>query len=170
MKLYWQVYGTTNVSNNNFYLWFVKGYIAQMKGKSMNWAKVVVSTTKKKVKRKGVKIMKSGGGKSLDLCGGEASTRVDHNVLFKSLLATKSEKVEPAQAVCSFGILMIDIMHVVEMHSLLENLLKNIMLKAFRLKGEKAKLFEKLIGIKFNMEYFKSIALETQDSITSVEC
>jgi hypothetical protein len=28
VKLYWQVYGTTNVTKNEFYLWFVRGYIA----------------------------------------------------------------------------------------------------------------------------------------------
>jgi hypothetical protein len=41
VKLYWQVYGTTNVTNNKFYLWFVRDYIAQLKGKSMNWAKAL---------------------------------------------------------------------------------------------------------------------------------
>jgi hypothetical protein len=56
------------------------------------------------------------------------------------------------------------------MHNLLEELLKSIMLKASCLKGEKAKLFEKLIGIKFNMANFKSVALEAQDSVTNVEC
>jgi hypothetical protein len=111
--------------------------------------------TREKARREGPKVMKSGGGTSLDLSGGEAFARVDCNVLFKSLLATKSKKLEPTQVVCSFGVLTIDIAHVVEMHSLLEELLKSTMLEVCCLKGEKAKLSEKLIGIKFNMEYFK---------------
>jgi hypothetical protein len=53
---------------------------------------------------------------------------------------------------------------------MLEELLKNMMLKVSHLKGEKAELFEKLIGIKFNMEYLKLVVLETQDSGTNVEC
>jgi len=136
----------------------------------VNWAKVAISTAREKARRKGVKVMKSSGGVSLNLSGGEASTRVDHDVSFKSFMATKLEKEEPTQAVCPFGISMIDIAHVAEMHNLLEELLKSIMLKASCLKGEKAKLFEKLIGIKFNMANFKSVALEAQDSVTNVEC
>jgi hypothetical protein len=44
------------------------------------------------------------------------------------------------------------------------------MLKVSHLKGEKAKLSKKLIGIKFNMEYLKLATLEVQDSVISVEC
>ncbi len=43
------------------------------------------------------------------------------------------------------------------------------MLKVFHLKEEKVKLFERLIGIKYNMEYLKLMALEAQDIITHVE-
>lgn len=43
--LYSQCYGTTNITNNEFYPWFVKGYILQEKGVDVNWAKSVISTT-----------------------------------------------------------------------------------------------------------------------------
>jgi hypothetical protein len=72
--------------------------------------------------------------------------------------------------VCPFGVSVIDIAHVSKMHNLLEELLKNIMLKVSCLKGEKSKLFKKLIGIKFNMANLKSAALEAQDYVTSVQC
>jgi len=47
--LYSQCYGTTNVTNNEFYLWFVKGYILQEKGIDVNWAKLTVSTAIEKL-------------------------------------------------------------------------------------------------------------------------
>jgi hypothetical protein len=117
--------------------------------------------------------MKSGGGMSLelvDLSGGEAFVRINCDVLFRSILAIKSKKVDPTQRVCPFGVSSTNITHVASMHSMLEELLKSMMLKVSHLKGEKAKLFKKLIGIKFNMEYLKSIVLEAQDSVTNVEC
>jgi ABC-type ATPase involved in cell division len=44
------------------------------------------------------------------------------------------------------------------------------MLKVFHLKEKKVKLFERSIGINYNMEYLKLMALEAQDIITNVEC
>lgn len=49
--LYSQCYSTTNVTNNEFYLWFVKGYIVQEKGIDVNWAKTTPSTTITKLRR-----------------------------------------------------------------------------------------------------------------------
>jgi hypothetical protein len=46
--LYSQCYGITN---NEFYLWFVKGYIVQEKGIDVNYAKVTTFTTIKKLRR-----------------------------------------------------------------------------------------------------------------------
>ncbi len=43
------------------------------------------------------------------------------------------------------------------------------MLKVFHMKEEKVKFFERLIGIKYNMEYLKLMALQAQDIITNVE-
>jgi hypothetical protein len=44
------------------------------------------------------------------------------------------------------------------------------MLKTFHLKEKKVKLFERSIGIKYNMEYLKLMAVEAQDIITNLEC
>ncbi len=32
VKLYWQIYGSVVITNNEFMLWLVKGYIAELKG------------------------------------------------------------------------------------------------------------------------------------------
>jgi hypothetical protein len=49
--LYSWCYGTTNITNNEFYLWFVKGYIVQEKGIDINWAKAATSTIIEKLRR-----------------------------------------------------------------------------------------------------------------------
>jgi hypothetical protein len=36
-KLYWQCYGTNDITNNEIQLWFVKGYVARKKGEKLNW-------------------------------------------------------------------------------------------------------------------------------------
>jgi hypothetical protein len=46
--LYWKIYGTGHITNNELYLWLVKGWIAKTKGHPINWATVVVATVQKK--------------------------------------------------------------------------------------------------------------------------
>jgi hypothetical protein len=36
VRLYWQVYGTNQVTNDELMIWFVKGYIAHEKGHKIN--------------------------------------------------------------------------------------------------------------------------------------
>jgi hypothetical protein len=49
--LYSKCYGHCNVTNNDLYLWFVKGYVVQEKCLDIDWAKVVASTAREKFKR-----------------------------------------------------------------------------------------------------------------------
>jgi hypothetical protein len=51
LHLYVQCYGHNNVTNIEFYLWFVKGYIAQEKSININWANVVASIAREKLRR-----------------------------------------------------------------------------------------------------------------------
>jgi len=44
LRPYWKVYGAEQIMNNEFMIWFLKGYITQKKGEKVNWAKVVAST------------------------------------------------------------------------------------------------------------------------------
>jgi hypothetical protein len=57
-----------------------------------------------------------------------------------------------------------------EIHKLLGEFLKSAMLKMSHLEAVKAKLSKKLIGMKFNVEYLKSTALEMHDYVTHGEC
>jgi hypothetical protein len=46
--IYWRVFGTSNVTNNEIPTWIVRRFIAQGKGVDINWANAIESTTKKK--------------------------------------------------------------------------------------------------------------------------
>ncbi len=47
------------VTNNEFMIWFVKGYIAKEKGEKINWVKATPSTTREKAHKEEAKQMKS---------------------------------------------------------------------------------------------------------------
>jgi hypothetical protein len=67
--LYSRCYGTTNVTNNEFYLWFVKGYIVQEKGIYVNWAKATASTVIEKLRREEIAKWKRIRGLSVNTSG-----------------------------------------------------------------------------------------------------
>ncbi len=45
--IYWRVFGTRKVANNEIPTWIIHGFIAQGKGYEINWAKATKSATKK---------------------------------------------------------------------------------------------------------------------------
>ncbi len=78
------IYDMSNVTNNELMSWAMKGYIAQMKGCDVNWAKVATSIMKKKMCRLVVDKLKSGKSS---------------NVSWLSLKEV-SCKIEPGDVVC----------------------------------------------------------------------
>jgi hypothetical protein len=46
------MFGTPHVTNNEFNVWFVRGYIVHEKGENINWARAVASTTRGKPEKK----------------------------------------------------------------------------------------------------------------------
>lgn len=46
-EIYWRVFGTYTIISNDMLTWIVCGYIAQKKGLTINWARVVESIAKK---------------------------------------------------------------------------------------------------------------------------
>jgi hypothetical protein len=47
-KFHWQIHVVATPMNNDFMLWLVKGYIVEVKGHDVNWAKATTSMTKEK--------------------------------------------------------------------------------------------------------------------------
>jgi hypothetical protein len=70
-------------------VWFVRGYIAQEKGKNINWARAVALITRKKARREKVHILKSGG--SMELLKFNGAEEVLRK-LYNSLHALKLEE------------------------------------------------------------------------------
>jgi len=60
VKLYWKIYGLIIITNNEFMLWLVKGYIAQLKGNLMKWAIATITIAKEKAHKQQVNGLKSG--------------------------------------------------------------------------------------------------------------
>ena len=51
MDLYFKIYGSTSVTNNEFAGWLVKGYIANLKRRKVNWALAASTTASEKADR-----------------------------------------------------------------------------------------------------------------------
>jgi len=69
-RLHWRIYNVPTLTNNDFMLWLVKGYITQEKGHKVNWAKTTTSTSKKAQRRK-VGRLKNGSLELSNLSAGE---------------------------------------------------------------------------------------------------
>ncbi len=63
----------------------------------------------------------------------------------------------------------IEVIRVENLKRLLSNVLKNANRKIKSLKGEKKKVVEKLIGLRFNMEGYKTTMLEAQEAFNKVK-
>lgn len=50
-NLYLDIHGISHITNNEFYLWLVKGWIDESKGHPMNWVEVVATTVQEKTWR-----------------------------------------------------------------------------------------------------------------------
>ncbi len=142
-KLRWQIYGSTTPTNNDFMLWLVRGYIAQVKGVEINWAKVVASTAREKAQRKDVGKLKNGSIDLLILSGGEATTWFGNKPTPK---VEKNGSCLMQQALCPYDILSLEIRKVRELHTLLCNLEKCAYAKIREAKGEKKRLVENWLG------------------------
>ncbi len=55
-EIYWRVFGTNTITNNEIPTWIVRGFITHSKGHPINWAKTTKSTAKKKAHRDGMKV------------------------------------------------------------------------------------------------------------------
>ncbi len=77
-RLYWKVFGTNQVTNNKFMIWFMKGYIVQKKGEKVNWARATASTTQEKARKEEAILMKNGSANFSGKVGREGSKNFNH--------------------------------------------------------------------------------------------
>jgi hypothetical protein len=92
---------------------------------------------------------------------------VKGNVWKSQLTIVKSEKgFGTLQILCPFIVSTSKFTQIDEVHKLLGELLKGAMLKVSHLEAKKVNM----IGMKFNMQYLKSTALEVHDYVTHGKC
>jgi len=52
--LYWNIYGTWHITNNELMVWFVKGWIVEWNGHPINWATIGIAIIKEKAQCLGI--------------------------------------------------------------------------------------------------------------------
>ncbi len=90
----------------------LKGYIVQVKGENINWARVATSIAREKTRREEVRILKSGG--SMELFEFNGARQVLHK-LPSSLHALKLKEPKPTGK-CMYGILPMEFTKVSKIH------------------------------------------------------
>ena len=166
LRIYWQIFGTADVTNNEFGTWLVKGYIAQEMGEDVDWAAAAAATAKELDRRVGY--LKCSGielkpGAS-ELNGGcpSANGGAGSSQLTSTELGVVSRgHLHPASAS--------DLHLVKEHHTFLQELRKCAQRKIDELGEERKGQEEKIIGLRFNMWDRKSAASEAAEAITTAE-
>jgi hypothetical protein len=138
VKFHWQIYGLVVITNNEFMMWLVKGYITELKGHLMNWAIVVASTTREKVHRQEVKGLKNRSIDIFDFNYGELVGRVEGGgVCVTHIVKVKKEDVVGDDAKCPFGVSLQDVLLIDDLHLCLHELLMLMQVKMCCLESEK---------------------------------
>jgi hypothetical protein len=110
--------------NNEFMIWFLKGYITQKKGEKVNWAKVVASTNWEKARRKEIKLIKSGSTYLFrKACGGEGSVEFDCK-FYRFEQPSAIVGFDKEATIYPYGVSPTKFLRMTKVHVLLQNLLK----------------------------------------------
>ncbi len=138
IKLHWQIYGSIVITNNEFMMWLVKGYITKLKGHLKNWAIATTSTTRAKAHRQEVKELKSRSIDIFDFNCGELVGRVEGDgVCMTHTMKVKKQDVVGDDVKCPFGDLVLVVLLVDDLHLCLHELLMFVQVKVSRLEAEK---------------------------------
>lgn len=101
--------------------------------------------------------------------GSQLSCKLEGDAPWKGL---KSTKLHPIGAQCPYGVSPMDLSKVEILQALLYQLALHVQIRIKCVEDEKIQLFEKLIGLRFNMEDQKMDVLEMQCNfiVMEVEC
>lgn len=135
-------------------MWFIKGYIAHEKGIELNCAKVVISMTRKKFKRKEITRWKLARGSTSKSCSGSGMEGLafpgDDDVITQGRNIPKKEHVHLKTTIsnifqCPFMVTPIVVTHVQELYDFLKEILGKSKLKVEHLELLKTKHDLKLV-------------------------
>jgi hypothetical protein len=168
-RLYWQIFGTSHVTNNDLAGWIVNGYIAQEMGEDVDWATAAASTAKERLRRQvatesdmSVERMTIGGLDVEAVFDDVSKMEVKVEADIKQAIMTK-------QGACPYHISKSMLDRVQGVHSVLLDLLNRARRKIVRVGDDKKQQEEKIIGLKFKMYDRKALAEEARLAISVVE-
>jgi hypothetical protein len=125
VKFHWQIYGLAVITNNEFMMWLVKGYITKLKGHFVNWALIVPSTIKEKACKQEVKGLKSGSIDIFHFSYENLVGRVEGDgVCVIHTMKVEKQAIVGNNAKCPFGASIPDILLIDDVHLCLHELLK----------------------------------------------
>ncbi len=151
MRLCWQIYGTSFITNNDLVVWVVKGFIVQEKGIEINWVAAATWTAKEKCRKMEVLALKFEG---TDLSGPCVSRKLSTNgnsTKSNVHLVSDCEALKTSCSTCPYGVVANYLKQVEDLVSCLFELLKCSQFKVEHLQCEKMKAGENLIGHRFAM-------------------
>jgi hypothetical protein len=170
VKLHWQIYGLAIITNNEFMMWLVKGYIAKLRGHLVNWALIIASMPREQARRQEVKGLKSGSINIIDFSYKELVGRVEGDgVCVICIVKVEKQVVVGDDAKCPFGGLIPNILLIDDVHLCLHELLTFAQVKMSRLELEKVKFDEKFINLLLNMDDCKIAEIKAQDDMALIE-
>jgi hypothetical protein len=165
LRIYWQIFGSADITNNEFGTWLVKGYITQEMGKAVDWAVAATATAKELDSRVGSQKSKATefkpGASELNGCAQVQTVASCSQLRSTEFGIVSTTYLHPASAA--------DVFLVKEHHDFLLELQKCAQKKIERLGEEKKGQDEKIIGLRFNMWDRKSAAIEATEAITTAE-
>jgi hypothetical protein len=121
LRIYWQIFGSADVTNNEFGTWLMKGFIAQEMGEAVDWTAAAAATAKELDRRVGSKKSSATDFKpgASDINGSSPSTNGGAGC--SQLVSTEIGVVSTAHL---YPVFAIDVLLVKEHHDFLLELLK----------------------------------------------
>jgi hypothetical protein len=160
-KLYWQCYGTNDITNNEIQLWFVKGYVAGKKGEKLNWCAAAAGR------------MLSAKAKSGEINMNEFSSFAgDGNPAVIERGDLKSHIIDrpiTADGVCPFWVSTTDLEAIDDVLTMYSEILQLCQRKVVTLEATRNSIREKLFALELNMDDRRAGILETEESISGFE-
>lgn len=185
MELYSKIYGSQSVTNNEFAGWLVKGYIANLNKKKVNWALAASTTASEKADRAQRQLLRLLNPDSTDdatASGFRVSTCTSHrdgrnNRNSGAMVQQEGIHVKPVsplsglgfQSVCPYGVSSTDLDSIRDVMKVESDILVTASSKLSFLECEYKKISDKLVGFRFTMDDRHGIAKEDEDEVLQLQ-
>ena len=192
ISLYAKIYGTEDVTNNEFMLWVVKGFILECKGEVVDWASAAASTAREKADRLQRELEKSrlsdsanssachslggagvlGASQPLYSFAPKSGKSISKQVSGKRSTSSKSAILSSSlgrEQYAGLPASQSDLAAVEVVLKLEIQLLETANTKVSLLAEARKKEADRIIGLRYNMDDMKGAARESQDAVKVLE-